>query len=69
MKINDFLLAAGDCVVKLYYAMDFSKIKTYDELIEKFTERFNPKQNEFINCWSVERSSKVDQAKSQRHCA
>jgi hypothetical protein len=61
MKINDFLLAAGDGVVKLYYAMDVSKIKTYDELIEKFTERFNAKQNEFINVFKFNKIAQFEE--------
>jgi hypothetical protein len=41
--------------------MDVSKIKTYNELIEKFTERYNPKQNEFINVFEFNKIAQFEE--------
>jgi hypothetical protein len=66
MKINDFLMVAGDGIVKMYNSSGYKSIKKYDELVEKFVERFNPKRNKYINMFKFGQISQFEEEPFER---
>ena len=39
-RINTFKMVSGDGIMKLYHAMEGSKVTTYEELVQKFKDTY-----------------------------